>query len=53
MFSANVTVAESPFVISQEDADEALVAAAKDGIAEPIPDTSICFFHPKNLHSKL
>lgn len=52
MYSANVAVADSPSVIPQEEADQALASAAEGGAAEPIPDTSI-YFSKQNLYSKL
>lgn len=51
--SANTIVADSPYFIPQDKADQVLAAANDGGVAEPVPDTSIHFFHPKNLYSKL
>lgn len=50
--SANTTVADSPFVIPQAEADQAFASAATGGVAEPLPDTSI-FYSKHNLYSKL
>lgn len=54
IFSANTVVADSPFVIPQDQADQALASANEGGVAEPLPDTSIPhFYYTKNLYSKL
>lgn len=53
VYSANTVVADSPFVIPQDEADQVLASANNGGVAEPIPDTSICFYYNRNLYSKL
>lgn len=52
--SATTAVADSPFAISQADANQAFNAAEEGGVAEAVnQDTSIPFFHKKNVYSKL
>ena len=52
-FSANTTVADSPFLISQDEANQAINEAANDGVAEPLTDSSKHFFSPHNVFAKL
>lgn len=45
-------MADSPFFITEDKANESLAAAAEGGDAEPVPDTSI-YYYKHNLYSKL
>lgn len=53
IYSANTTLADSPFLISQDEADQTFASSIEGGVAEPITDTSNTFFLSKNIYAKL
>lgn len=51
--SASTTLADSPFVISQEEANQTFASSTEGGVAEPLSDSSNkIFFIDSNVYSK-
>lgn len=49
---STTNVAESPFLITAEDAQQTLSTAIEDGVPEPLTDSSKIFFYHHNQYSK-